>query len=73
MVVSVTVDQEGLVRLSQASMRTGMFALPVRVKANRPELKRGWDVELTAWFQHAISVRHWRSIVNRGIDKFSNF
>ena len=49
--VSVTVDQEGEVRLSQASMRTGMFALPVRVKANRPAAKRGGVSGLKAGFQ----------------------
>ncbi len=36
-------EQEAEVRLLQASMRVGILALPVRVKANSPEVKRGGD------------------------------
>ena len=38
---SVTGNQKGDVRLSQASMRTGIFALPVTVKRNWLEVKLG--------------------------------
>jgi len=50
-VVSVTVDHEVEAMLSQASMRMGMLALPLRVKANSPEVKRGGVAELKAGFQ----------------------
>ena len=38
-------------RLSQASTRTGIFALPARVKPNLPEVKRGGDAGLKTGFQ----------------------
>ena len=45
--------QTGLARLSHASMRTGMSAsaLPLSVKPNAPESKRGGDAGLIAGFQ----------------------
>ena len=63
--VSVWVDQEGAARLSQASMRTGMFGLPVRVKPNVPEVKQGGE----AW-RKARKLK-WRPRQGMPIDTFT--
>ena len=54
MVALVTVIHSGATRLSQVSTRTGMFVLPVRVKANAPEASIcGGEVVLKAGFQRS--------------------